>query len=109
MNFNLKRGNKHINNTRNYLWRDLVDAHQAHFSLAQYIKSLIMKRLMSGGDTSKLHDRYHAHMDFSKHHYKEALMNLIHGKEEPSSQEDLGKREEKSGKFTPHTSFGGSK
>ena len=86
--------NKYVNNTRNYLWRDHIDAHQAHFSLAQYIKNLIMKRLMEGGDTSKLHGRYNAHIDFSKHHYKQALLDLIHGKKESVSQEDLGKREE---------------
>ena len=52
-----------------------------------------MKRVMEGGDTSKLHGRYNAHMNFSKHHYKEALLNLIHGKDEPSSQEDLSQKE----------------
>ena len=99
--------NKYRANTKNYLWRDHSDAHQAHFSLAQYIKNMIAKRLSEGGDTSKLHDRYNAHMGFSKHHYKEALLSLIHGEEEPASQEDLGKREAKSGKFGKHTSFKG--
>ena len=85
---------KYKERTHNYEWRDHVDAHQAHFSLAQSIKNLIMDRLLSGGDTSKLHGRYNAHMDFSGHHYKEALLNLIHGKDESASQENLGKREE---------------
>jgi len=79
--------------TRNYQWQEHIDAHQAHFALAQSIKNLIMERLMAGGDTSKLHGRYDAHMNFSGHHYKEALLDLIHGEKEPVSQEDLGKRE----------------
>ena len=82
-----------VDRTQSYHWRDHIDAHQAHFSLAQYIKNLIMKRLMEGGDTSKLHGRYNAHMDFSKHHYKEALLNLIHGEEEAPSQKDLSQQE----------------
>ena len=99
--------NKYRNNTKNYQWRDHADAHQAHFALAQYIKNLIAKRLAEGGDTSKLHGRYGAHMDFSKHHYKEALQQFIHGEDTPVSKEDLGKRQSKSGKFGKHTSFKG--
>ena len=84
---------KYHERTKHFHWRDHVDAHQAHFSLAQSIKNMIMKRLLEGKDTSKLHGRYNAHMGFSKHHYKEALLNLVHDKEKPASQEDLSKEE----------------
>lgn len=82
----------------NYEWRDHVNAHQAHFSLAQHIKNLILDRLLEGKDTSKLHGRYGAHMDFSKHHYKEALLDLVHGEDEPASKEDLSAKEVKESK-----------
>jgi len=77
----------------NYEWRDHVNAHQAHFSLAQYIKNMILERLLDGKDTSKLHGRYDAHMGFSKHHYKEALLDLVHGEDQPESKEDLSVKE----------------
>ena len=82
---------KYKDSTQAYRWNDHVDAHHAHFSLAQYLKNLLMKRMLSGGDTSKLHSRYGAHMDFAKHHYKQALLDLMHGKSQAASQKSLAK------------------
>ena len=97
-----------INNTKNYLYSDHKDAHHAHFTMAQYIRGLIQKR--QGSDTTKLNGLYDAHMGFARHHKEQALLDMLHGKGTPASQEDLGKREEKSGKtIAPMRNIPGSR
>jgi len=88
-----------INNTKSYMYEDHRDAHHAHFSLAQYIKQLIAKRLSSEEVDDKAADKlkklYEAHMNFSQHHNEQAILDLLHGKTTPASQKDLSKEREK--------------
>ena len=80
-------------NTKVYDYDDHTDAHRAHFALAQYIKTLIARK--KGKDASKLHNLYEAHVNFSRHHNEQALMDLLHRKKKARSEEDLSKKQAK--------------
>jgi len=87
-----------INNTKHYKWDDHRDASHAHFALSQHLMNVLRDRAGSGGDTVKLQGLIDAHAKFAQHHRKEAVKDLLHGKQKARSEEDLSLRESPSGK-----------
>jgi len=82
-----------INNTKHYQWDDHRDASHAHFTLAQHLMNVLRDRAGGGGDTAKLQGLIDAHSRFAQHHRKEAIKDLLHGKQKARSEEDLSLRE----------------
>lgn len=82
-----------INNTKHYRWDDHRDASHAHFALSQHLMNVLRDRAGSGGDTGKLQGLIDAHSKFAQHHRKEAVKDLLHGKQKARSEEDLSLRE----------------
>ena len=87
------------NNTKHYLWDDHRDASHAHFSLTHYLMNMIRDRANKGKKTEGLRHLMKLHAQYSRHHKEEALKDMLHGKQQPLSKEDLSKREERSGLF----------
>ena len=99
-----------INNTKNFLYDDHKDAHHAHFTMAQYIKNMAQKKQVAGQDTSSLRGLYQAHMGFARHHNEEALKDMLHGTIKHVGAENLGARQERSGKtIVPMRNIPGSR
>jgi hypothetical protein len=82
-----------INNTKHYKWDDHRDASHAHFTLAQHLMNVLRERADSGGDTTKIRGLIDAHSKFAQHHRDEAVKDLLHGKQQARSEEDLSLRE----------------
>ena len=87
------------NNTRDYMWDDHRDASHAHFSLTNHLMNLIRDRANKGKKAEGLRHLMEIHSNFALHHKKEALKDMLHGKQKALSEEDLSKRKETSGLF----------
>ena len=74
-------------------WDDHRDASHAHFALSQHLMNELRERSGDGRDTSKLRGLIDAHANFARHHREEALKDLLHGKQQAASEEDLSLRE----------------
>ena len=82
-----------VNNTKHYKWDDHRDAGHAHFAMSQHLMNILRERAGEGRDTSKLRGLIDAHSNFARHHREEALKDLLHGKQQAASEEDLSLRE----------------
>mgnify|MGYP003144286395 FL=1 len=82
-----------VNNTKHYKWDDHRDASHAHFALSQHLMNELRERAGAGKDVDKLRGLINAHANFARHHREEALKDLLHGKQQAASEEDLSLRE----------------
>ena len=87
-----------VNNTKHYQWDDHRDASHAHFAMVQHLMNELRRRSGEERDTSKLQGLIDAHSKFSSHHREEALKDLLHGKHQALSEEDLSEKEGAAGK-----------
>ena len=86
-----------INGTKHYAWDDHRDASQAHFALTHYLMNMIRDGKNKGKKTEGLERLMHSHAQFALHHKKEAVKDMLHGKQRSMSKEDLSDREASKG------------
>jgi len=82
-----------INGTKHYAWDDHRDASHAHFALTHYLMNMIRDGKNKGKKTEGLERLMHSHAQFALHHKKEAIKDMLHGRQRSRSEEDLSKRE----------------
>jgi len=82
-----------INGTKHYAWDDHRDASHAHFALTHYLMNMIRDGKNKGKKTEGLERLMHSHAQFALHHKKEAIKDMLHGRQRSRSEEDLSERE----------------